>query len=58
MVDARTRRELAALCAGEAALETDSDSGLHRALLRAFLGAHLSQEHPLRSLELFTELLR
>jgi DNA repair protein RecO (recombination protein O) len=57
LVDARTRREVAAMCAGEAPLEPSSDWRLHRALLRAFVETHLSQEHPLRSLELFIDLL-
>jgi DNA repair protein RecO (recombination protein O) len=57
LVDARTRGEVAAMCAGEAPLEPTSDWRLHRALLRAFVGTHLSQEHPLRSLDLFIDLL-
>ena len=57
LVDAATRRELAAMGAGQPAAGDSSDWGVHRALLRAFVATHLSQEHPLRSLELFTELL-
>lgn len=54
---ARERMELAAMCAGEAAVDEAADWRLHRALVRAFVGSHLSQEHPLRSLQLFTDLL-
>lgn len=54
---AATRHELARMCGG-GELDADlSDWSLHRALLKAFVAAHLSQERPLRSLELFTELL-
>lgn len=57
MVHADTRRELAAFCDGDATARASSDWGVHRALLRAFVTTHLSEERPLRSLELFTELL-
>jgi DNA repair protein RecO (recombination protein O) len=57
IVDARSRAELAALCAGEVKTGEGTDWAMHRALLRAFVGTHLTQEHPLRSLELFTDLL-
>jgi DNA repair protein RecO (recombination protein O) len=57
LVDPATRLELGRLCAGQAALAGASDWALHRALVRAFVTEHLSQEHPLRSLELFSELL-
>lgn len=57
LVDARTRREVAAMCAGETPLRADSDWPLHRALVRAFVATHLSPAHPLRSLELFIDLL-
>lgn len=57
MVDARTRGELGRMCEGVPAAEAGSDWGLHRALLRAFVSAHLSAERPLRSLELFVDLL-
>jgi len=57
MVDARSRYELARMCQGVPAVDAGSDWGLHRALLRAFVTAHLSAEHRLRSLDLFVELL-
>lgn len=57
LIDARTRMEVAAMCAGGVPAGEGTDWRLHRALLRAFVGAHLTQEHPLRSLELFIELL-
>lgn len=57
MVAAAVRDELAAMCAGAVETGVRSDWAVHRALLRAFVATHLSQEHPLRSLEFFTELL-
>ena len=56
VVDAGTRRDVEAMCAGGGGTG-EGDWGLHGALLRAFVAAHLSQEHPLKSLELFGELL-
>lgn len=57
MVDAATRRELTALCVGTAAAGGGSNWGLHKALMRAFVTTHLSEERPLRSLELFADML-
>jgi DNA repair protein RecO (recombination protein O) len=57
LLDGRARGEVAAMCAGEIPLREDSDWRLHRALLRAFVATHLTQEHPLRSLDLFIDLL-
>lgn len=57
VVSAETRHELEAMCVGESAGTELSDWSVHRALLRAFVGTHLTQEHPLRSLELFTDML-
>lgn len=57
LVGAGARQELAAMCAGGAVPGPEADWSVHRALLGAFVRAHLSEEHPLRSLELFTELL-
>lgn len=56
VVDAGTRRDVASMCAGGGG-EGAGDWGLHRALLRAFVAAHLSQEYPLRSMELFGGML-
>lgn len=59
VVDAATRRQVAAMSRG-AGEESGplSDPALQRALLRAFIGAHLSGDHPLRSLDLFLEQVR
>ncbi len=57
MVAAASRHDLAALCMGGAGQSEGREWGFHRALLRAFVGVHLSQEHPLRSLGLFIDLL-
>ncbi|HET7322258.1 MAG TPA: DNA repair protein RecO [Longimicrobiaceae bacterium] len=59
VVDAASRHQLRRMSHGGGALaEEEIDRSLHRALLRAFVVAHLSHEHPLRSLDLFTDLLR
>jgi DNA repair protein RecO (recombination protein O) len=51
--DAASRLELERMVGGDV-LETPlARPELHHALLRTFLGTHLSAEHPLRSLELF-----
>lgn len=57
MVSAASRHDLAAICMGGVGEGEGRDWGFHRALLRAFVGVHLSQEHPLRSLGLFVDLL-
>lgn len=57
IVEAASRRELVEMCRGGAVGPQLSDWAVHRALLRAFVTAHLSQDRPLRSLELFAELL-
>ena len=53
VVDAETRRQVAGMSHGGIDHPPLSDPALHRALLRAFIGAHLAGEHPLRSLDLF-----
>lgn len=58
VVDAATRREVAAMGRGVPPAAPPADLALHRALLRAFLAAHLASNHPLRSLDLFSEQLR
>ncbi len=55
VVDAAARRELAAMVRGEVPAGPLADISVHRALLRAFLEAHLSQDRPFRSLELFLD---
>jgi DNA repair protein RecO (recombination protein O) len=57
VVDAATRRELVGLCAGEPPPPALVDPSLHRALLRAFVPAHLAHGAPLRSLPLLLEQL-
>jgi DNA repair protein RecO (recombination protein O) len=57
LIDAQTRMEVAAMCAGDAPQSEATDWRLHRSLLRAFVSSHLTQEHPLRSLDLFLDLL-
>jgi DNA repair protein RecO (recombination protein O) len=51
LVDARSRAELETVVAG-ASLERFSDAPLQRALVRAFLSAHLGHDRPLRSMQL------
>lgn len=58
VVDPTTRRQVASMSHGAAEQTALSDAALHRALLRAFIGAHLSGEHPLRSLDLFLDQVR
>lgn len=53
VVDADTRRQVAGMSSGVDDRPPLSDPSLHRALLRAFIGAHLAGEQPLRSLDLF-----
>jgi DNA repair protein RecO (recombination protein O) len=55
MVDPATRAQVAEMSRGGTGEVVLSDSSLHRALARAFLGAHLASEHPLRSLDLFLD---
>ena len=57
VVSAASRHDLAAICGGGVGEAEGREWGFHRALLRAFVGAHLSQEYPLRSLGLFIDLL-
>lgn len=54
MVPAESRAELREMLEGSLPGPL-SDAGLQRALLRAYLGAQLSRERPLRSLELFLQ---
>lgn len=58
VVDPTTRAEVARMSAGEILRNNPADQPLHRALLRAFLAAHLTTSSPLRSLDLFAEQLR
>ena len=58
ILDPSTRAAVRRMAEGDAAGDVPGDLALHRALLRAFLGAHLSHDHPLRSLEVFGEELR
>ena len=57
-VPASVRDAIARMCSGSVAPVPPTDLDLHRALLRVFLAAHLFQEHPLRSLDLFLGQLR
>lgn len=56
VVDAATRRDVAAMCGGSGGAG-EGDWRLHAALLQAFVATHLSQERPLRSMDLFRGLL-
>lgn len=58
VIDAATRAQLIEMSRGGTGPGTLSDSSLHRALVRAFLAAHLASEHPLRSLDLFLDQIR
>lgn len=58
VVDAATRRQVASMSRGGAEPDRLTDPALQRALLRAFIGTHLSGDHPLRSLDLFLEQVR
>jgi len=55
IVDARTRAELRQMAHGSTPQALLATPRLHRALLRAFLETHLSQDRPYRSLDLFLE---
>lgn len=55
VVDPATRAQVAEMSRGGTCEVELSDPSLHRALARAFLGAHLASEHPLRSLDLFLD---
>lgn len=56
-LDATSRRELEAMLRGGFAAARFERPGLQRALLRAYLSAHLGQERPLRSLPLLLQQL-
>jgi DNA repair protein RecO (recombination protein O) len=58
LIDPAARRALRALVRGEGETVPPGDWSLHRALIRAFLTAHIVWDHPLRSLDLFIEELR
>lgn len=58
IVEAGVRDELARMTSGRAASIDPERRSVHRALLRAFLSAHLAHERPLRSLDLFMEQFR
>jgi DNA repair protein RecO (recombination protein O) len=55
MVHPAIRRDLRAMTRGDEAPDPTDDWSMHRALLRVFVSAHLSPEHPLRSLDLFVD---
>lgn len=55
VLDPASRAELRRMLAGHVPEGGVGRPGTHRALLRAFLDAQLSQDRPLRSLELFLE---
>jgi len=52
------RAELVRMLAGEPAGLAAEHRPVHRALIRAFLLAHLAHDRPLRSLELFADSFR
>lgn len=56
LVDAQTRAEVAGMLGG-APPTVEADWRLHRALVHAFVATHLMQEHRLRSLDFFVDLL-
>lgn len=58
VVDPGTRAQVSAMCGGDTDPLELSDRSLHRALIRAFLAAHLASERPLRSLDLFLDNVR
>lgn len=58
LVDPSVRDAIGRMSNGEHPAVQHGDLDLHRALLRVFLAAHLFQEHPLRSLDLFLRQLR
>lgn len=58
VIEPAVRAELRTLVGGRAAAVGPEHRAVHRALLRAFLSAHLGHERPLRSLELFTDQFR
>jgi DNA repair protein RecO (recombination protein O) len=55
VVDAASRAELSRMVRGFAPEAPLANPGLHRALLRAFLETHISEERPFRSLALFLD---
>ena len=55
LLDPATRAELRGMLAGDVPPGGVERPGTHRALLKAFLEAQLSQDRPFRSLELFLE---
>ncbi|HEX8695108.1 MAG TPA: DNA repair protein RecO [Longimicrobium sp.] len=55
VVDAASRAELSRMVRGFAPERPLANPGLQRALLRAFLETHLSQDRPFRSLDLFLD---
>lgn len=55
VLDARSRAELRRMLAGHVPEGGVARPGTHRALLKAFLDAQLSQDRPFRSMELFLE---
>jgi len=55
VIDAASRAELTRMVRGNTPQGPLSNPGLHRALLRAFLEMHVSEERPFRSLDLFLD---
>jgi DNA repair protein RecO (recombination protein O) len=55
VIDAASRAELARMVRGNTPQGPLGNPGLHRALLRAFLEMHVSEERPFRSLDLFLD---
>ena len=55
VVDAASRAELSRMVRGYTPEAPLANPGLHRALLRAFLETHISEERPFRSLGLFLD---
>lgn len=58
VLEPRARLFLDAMIQGDPRAPDPADWSLHRALLRAFLTAHIASDRPLRSLELFVDELR
>ncbi|HEU4451458.1 MAG TPA: DNA repair protein RecO [Longimicrobium sp.] len=55
IIDAASRAELTRMVRGQTPQGPLANPALHRALLRAFLETHISEERPFRSLDLFLD---
>ena len=55
LLDPASRAELHAMVRGDTPDDALANPGLHRALLRVFLEAHVQHDRPLRSLDLFLD---